>query len=43
MSGGAGMVLSREALDRVVKRGLRATNLCDVGDEGDDDDAKIGD
>ncbi|XP_026327583.1 glycoprotein-N-acetylgalactosamine 3-beta-galactosyltransferase 1-like [Hyposmocoma kahamanoa] len=42
MSGGAGMVLSRDALDRVVKRGLRATNLCDEGDEGDDDDAKIG-
>lgn len=42
MSGGAGMVLSREALDRVVKRGLRTTKLCDDGDEGDDDDAKIG-
>lgn len=43
MSGGAGMVLSREALDRLVKRGLEATNLCDNGDEGDADDAMIGD
>lgn len=42
MSGGAGMVLSREALARVVSRGLKTTNLCDNGDEGDDDDAMIG-
>lgn len=37
MSGGAGYVLSKEALDRFVHRGLPNPHLCKASDSGAED------